>query len=75
MAEAELKERSVGTERLVLRPYEHRDVGDLHRVMANPLVMQHIGKGVMTRSDVVELVSRTVRSWEEIRMGWWTVRL
>jgi [ribosomal protein S5]-alanine N-acetyltransferase len=66
---------SIDTSRLVLTPYEMRDVDELHRVMGNPRVMQHIGKGALTRDEVQDIVSRTVTRWNETGMGWWTIRL
>lgn len=52
-----------------------RDVDELHRVMSNQDVMQHIGKGVLTRPEVQDIVSRVVAGWNETGMGWWTIRL
>jgi ribosomal-protein-alanine N-acetyltransferase len=52
-----------------------RDVDELHRVMSNREVMQHIGKGVLTRPEVQDIVSRVVAGWNETGMGWWTIRL
>lgn len=66
---------SIRTKRLVLTPYEMRDVNELHRVMSDPHVMQHIGKGVLTRPEVQDIVSRVAAGWNETGMGWWTIRL
>jgi ribosomal-protein-alanine N-acetyltransferase len=65
----------IRTKRLVLTPYAMRDVDELHRVMSDPSVMRHIGKGVLTRPEVQEIVSRVVAGWNETGMGWWTIRL
>ena len=40
---------SIRMKRLVLAPYEMRDVDELHGVMSDPHVMQHIGKGALSR--------------------------
>ena len=66
---------SIRTKRLVLTPYEMRDVDELHRVMSDPHVMQHIGKGVLTRPEVQDIVSRVAAGRNETGMGWWTIRL
>ena len=66
---------SIRTKRLALTPYAMRDVDELHRVMSNQEVMQHIGKGVLTRPEVQDIVSRVVSGWNETGMGWWTIRL
>ena len=47
---------SIRTKRLVLAPYAMRDVDELHRVMSNREIMQHIGKGVLTRPEVKDTV-------------------
>lgn len=36
--------------------------------------MQHIGKGAMSRDEVVQLVERVEKRWRDINMGWWTIR-
>jgi ribosomal-protein-alanine N-acetyltransferase len=51
------------------------DVDELHRVMGDPEVMQHIGKGALTRPEVHDVVARSVAAWKETGMGWWTIRL
>jgi RimJ/RimL family protein N-acetyltransferase len=66
---------SIRTERLVLTPYDMRDVDELYRVMGDPQVMQHIGKGPLTRSEVRDVVVRVIVSWNKTGMGWWTIRL
>ncbi|MBX9944633.1 MAG: GNAT family N-acetyltransferase [Reyranella sp.] len=66
---------SISTKRLVLTPYEMRDVNELHRVMSDPRVMLHIGKGALSRLEVLDIVTRVVASWNETGMGWWTIRL
>jgi ribosomal-protein-alanine N-acetyltransferase len=65
----------IATERLVLTPYVMGDVDELYRVMRDPEVMQHIGKGALTRSEVHDIVARSVAAWNETGMGWWTIRL
>ncbi len=52
-----------------------RDVNELHRVMSDPRVMQHIGQGALTWLEVRDVVSRVVARWNETGMGWWTIRL
>lgn len=47
---------SIRTKRLVLAPYAMRDVDELHWVRSNREVMQHIGKGVLTRPGVQDTV-------------------
>ena len=59
----------------MLTPYEARDVDELHRIMSDPHVMQHIGKGALTRPEVQDIVSRVAAGWNETGMGWWTIRL
>ncbi|MFO1159001.1 MAG: GNAT family N-acetyltransferase [Reyranellaceae bacterium] len=66
---------SISTERLVLTPYDMSDVDELHRVMSNPEVMRHIGQGALSRAEVHDIVARDVARWNEIEMGWWTIRL
>lgn len=66
---------SISTERLVLAPYDLRDVDELHRVMSNPEVMRHIGQGALSRAEVHDIVARVVVGWNETGMGWWTIRL
>jgi [ribosomal protein S5]-alanine N-acetyltransferase len=65
---------TISTRRLILTPYEIGDVDELHRVMSNPQVMQHIGMGALTWSEVRDIVMRTIDLWNEIGMGWWTIR-
>lgn len=57
---------SIRTKRLVLTPYAMRDVDELHRVMSNREVMQHTGKGVLTRPEVQDIVSRVVRPEKDL---------
>jgi ribosomal-protein-alanine N-acetyltransferase len=66
---------SLSTQRLILRPYELGDVDELHRVMSDVRVMQHIGKGALTWPEVRDIVFRTITRWNETGMGWWTIRL
>jgi [ribosomal protein S5]-alanine N-acetyltransferase len=66
---------TLSTERLVLTPYGMRDVDELHRVMSDPRVMQHVGKGALAWPEVRDIVARVVASWDETGMGWWTIRL
>ena len=66
---------SIRTERLVLTPYALSDVDELYRVMSDSDVMQHIGKGALTRPEVRDIVSRVIVAWNETGMGWWTIRL
>src|SRR5262245_3226677 len=69
-----MKHPSISTNRLVLTPYEMGDIDELHRVMSNPEVMQHIGAGVLTWAGVRDIVVRTIDRWNETGMGWWTIR-
>jgi ribosomal-protein-alanine N-acetyltransferase len=62
------------TSRLRLVPYHQADIDSLHSIMKNECVMQHIGKGAMSRDEVVQLVDRVERRWQDINMGWWTIR-
>lgn len=62
------------TERLVLAPYALGDVDELHRVMRDPVVMQHIGKGALNRSEVHGIVVRAIAAWNATGMGWWSIR-
>ena len=71
---ARMTHPSISTGRLVLTPYDMRDVDELHRVMSNPEVMRHIGKA-LSRAEVHDIVARVVVSWNETGMGWWTIRL
>ncbi len=66
---------SIRMKRLVLAPYEMRDVDELHGAMSDPHVMQHIGKGALSRPEVQDIVSRVTAGWNETSMGWWTIRL
>ena len=43
--------------------------------MSDSDVMQHIGKGALTRPEVRDIVSRVIVAWNETGMGWWTIRL
>jgi ribosomal-protein-alanine N-acetyltransferase len=65
---------SISTKRLVLTPYQMSDVDELHRVMSNPQVMQHIGAGALTWIEVRDIVVRTIDRWNATGMGWWSVR-
>ncbi len=58
------------TSRLVLRPYRLGDIDALAGIMADPRVMQHIGKGPLTREEVAEIVARDIVRWQEIGMRW-----
>ncbi len=62
------------TSRLKLIPYCLADVDALYAVMKDERVMRHIAHGAMTREEVTELVERDVKRWQEIGMGWWTIR-
>jgi RimJ/RimL family protein N-acetyltransferase len=66
---------TLNTERLVLTPYAMHDVDELHRVMSDPRVMQHIGKGALMWPEVRDIVIRVIATWNEMGMGWWTIRL
>jgi ribosomal-protein-alanine N-acetyltransferase len=63
------------TSRLRLAPYRQADIDSLHSIMKDERVMQHIGKGAMSRDEVVHLVERVEKRWRDIHMGWWTIRL
>lgn len=65
---------SISTKRLVLTPYEMSDVDELHRVMSKPQVMQHVGTGALTWTEVRDIVARTIDRWNDTGMGWWTIR-
>jgi ribosomal-protein-alanine N-acetyltransferase len=62
------------TSRLRLAPYCLADIDSLHSIMKDERVMQHIGKGAMSRDEVVQLVNRVEKRWRDINMGWWTIR-
>jgi ribosomal-protein-alanine N-acetyltransferase len=63
------------TSRLRLVPYRQADIDSLYSIMKDERVMQHIGKGAMSRDEVVHLVDRIEKRWQDIYMGWWTIRL
>src|SRR6266853_3341265 len=63
------------TSRLRLVPYRQPDIDSLYTIMRDPRVMQHIGKGPMSRDEVCQLVDRVEKRWKGIGMGWWTIRL
>ncbi len=63
------------TSRLRLVPYRQSDIDSLYAIMRDPRVMQHIGKGPMSRDEVCQLVDRVEKRWKHIGMGWWTIRL
>src|SRR5690349_11259600 len=62
------------TSRLRLVPYRLADIDSLYSIMKDERVMQHIGKGAMSRDEVVDLVHRVEKRWRDINMGWWTIR-
>ena len=62
------------TPRLRLAPYGQADIDSLHSIMRDARVMEHVGKGAMSRAEVVELVARVEKRWQDIGMGWWAVR-
>ncbi|MDK1390156.1 GNAT family N-acetyltransferase [Sinorhizobium sp. 8-89] len=66
---------SLTTPRLVLSPYALTDVDELYRVMSDPRVMKHIGRGALTRVEVADVVSQAINEWSETGMGRWTIRL
>lgn len=63
------------TLRLRLVPYRQADVDSLYGIMRDHRVMQHIGNGPMSRDEVNQLVDRVEKRWQDIGMGWWTIRL
>lgn len=63
------------TSRLRLAPYHRDDIDSLYTIMRDPRVMQHIGKGPMSRDEVSQLVDRVQKRWHDIGMGWWAIRL
>ena len=63
------------TSRLRLVPYRQGDIDSLYAIMRDRRVMQHIGKGPISRDEVCQLVDRVEKLWKDIGMGWWTIRL
>jgi Acetyltransferase (GNAT) domain len=63
------------TSRLRLVPYRQGDIDSLYAIMRDRRVMQHIGKGPISRDEVCPLVDRVEKRWKDIGMGWWTIRL
>ena len=62
------------TPRLRLAPYGPGDIDGLHSIMKDARVMAHVGNGAMSRTEVVELVARVEKRWQDIGMGWWAIR-
>jgi RimJ/RimL family protein N-acetyltransferase len=57
------------TSRLRLVPYRQSDIDSLYAIMRDPRVMQHIGKGPMSRDEVCQLVDRVEKTLETHRYG------
>jgi ribosomal-protein-alanine N-acetyltransferase len=65
---------TVTTERLVLRPFQPRDVPDLHAILQSPGILRYFREPGPPALDWVErLIARKLAFWEERGMGWWAV--
>jgi 3-dehydroquinate dehydratase/shikimate dehydrogenase len=61
----------IETRRLRLRPWRVDDLDTLARWNADPLVMAHMGRPPMTRSETEAQFERHVRHWEQHGFGIW----
>jgi RimJ/RimL family protein N-acetyltransferase len=67
-------ERSIETERLVLRRWRDDDLDGFAAMNADPEVMRFIGDGhVQDRAEAADLLGRIRRSWDEHGFGRWVV--
>src|SRR4029077_5124351 len=67
-------ERSIETERLVLRRWRDDDLDGSAAMNADPEVMRFIGDGqVQDRAQAADTLGRIRRSWDEHGFGRWTV--
>jgi RimJ/RimL family protein N-acetyltransferase len=67
-------ERSIETQRLVLRRWRDEDLDGFAAMNADPEVMRFIGDGhVQDRAEAADLLDRIRRSWGEHGFGRWAI--
>ncbi len=54
----------IETERLVLRPFVPEDLDDLHAMLSDPKVVEHLPNDVMTREETRDALARIGGSYE-----------
>jgi RimJ/RimL family protein N-acetyltransferase len=65
----------VVTARLRLRRWRDEDLPTLARWNADPVVMEHMGRGPMTAEESAAALDRYRRHWDEHGFGLWAVEL
>jgi RimJ/RimL family protein N-acetyltransferase len=69
-------ERSLETERLILRRWRDEDLDALAAMNADPEVMRYIGDGhAQDRAETAEIFPRMRARWDEYGFGRWAVEL
>lgn len=59
------------TERLRLRPWTPADLETLHRWTSDPRMMEHMGRGPMSRGETRAMLARTLQHYERHGFGVW----
>jgi RimJ/RimL family protein N-acetyltransferase len=59
------------TERLRLRPWTPDDLETLHRWTSDPRMMEHMGRGPMSRGESRAMLVRTLQHYERHGFGVW----
>jgi ribosomal-protein-alanine N-acetyltransferase len=68
-----LREPTLETAHLRLRPWRDDDLESLARLNANPLVMRHMGRGPLSRDETRAQLERFRSHWREHSFGLWAV--
>jgi RimJ/RimL family protein N-acetyltransferase len=63
--------RTLETERLRLRPWTTGDLETLHGWTSDPRMMEHMGRGPLSRDETRAMLVRTEQHWERHGFGVW----
>ncbi len=59
----------IRSNRLTIRPLQITDIDDAYKILSNPKVFEHFGKGVRAYQQVKESTERLVKKWKEEQRG------
>src|SRR5690242_8088659 len=67
-------DKSIETERLVLRLHHAEDLDDMYEMWSNPAVTRYTSRRIFSREDVWERLLRYAGTWALFGCGFWVIR-
>lgn len=61
----------IETTRLILRQFTEQDIPDFVKIYADPIGMQHMGKGAKTPAETAQSISWKMKHWQDRGYGLW----